>query len=385
MAQSYRGISETYDLSAAPLKFVTNTAAYLCTPTCIFIPVDAPLRNCHAPVTPGDRHRMSPKPETSSLPHLLMCPPTLYEVNYVINPWMAGNLGAASQSRAIAQWSALHAVLSNLTTVHLIDPVPGSPDMVFTANAGLARNGTVALSSFFHPERQAEEQHFRRWFAAAGYRILDLPRATPFEGEGDALFSPGDSPGSLRLWVGFGTRTVQSSHTALHALWSLDESIPTQTHSIHSLHLIDPRFYHLDTCFAPLDDGSLLYFPEAFDAPSRALIESVYTPAQRIAVDEADATCFASNAVNLGRTVVLNHISLALRHRLEARGFTVIELALDEFLKAGGAAKCLVMKLSPAPTIPTLSSVLPIAAQQSGGTRFSIPAPEPTLPEAGLQ
>ena len=330
-----------------------------------------------------------------AIPHLLMCPPTLYEVNYVINPWMAGNLGAASKSRALAQWSALHAVLSTLTTVHLIDPAPGSPDMVFTANAGLARNGTVALSSFFHPERQAEEQHFRRWFVDAGYRILDLPRSTPFEGEGDALFSADGA----RLWVGFGTRTLQSSHAALDALWPATDPLATEPHSIVGLHLIDPRFYHLDTCFAPLDDGSLLYFPAAFDAPSRALIEAFYTPAQRIAVDETDAACFASNAVNLGRTIVLNHISPGLQHRLEARGFTVIQLALDEFLLAGGAAKCLVMKLSPAPPTLTVNPVIPTGAgvpggrtwplgweaERSEGTRFSLPPRGTSLPEAGLQ
>ncbi len=324
---------------------------------------------------------MKSQPQTAATPHLLMCAPTLYEVNYVINPWMAGNLGAASKSRAITQWSALHTVLSTLTTVHLINPAPGSPDMVFTANAGLARDGVVALSSFFHPERQAEEQHFRRWFAAAGYRILDLPRATPFEGEGDALFSADGS----RLWVGFGTRTVQSSHTALHALWASDApSISPEPHSIVGLHLIDLRFYHLDTCFAPLDDGSLLYFPDAFDAPSRALIEAFYTPAQRIAVDEADAICFACNAVNLGRTVVLNHISPGLQHRLESRGFTVIQLSLDEFLKAGGAAKCLVMKLSPGLQVPTSNSVIPTGAERSGGTCLPIPAHEATHPEAAL-
>ena len=295
-------------------------------------------------------------PQAAALPSLLMCPPTLYEVSYVINPWMANNLGAASRPRALTQWTALHQVLSTLTTVHLIDPAPGSPDMVFTANAGLARNGVVALSSFFHPERQAEEQHFRRWFVAHGYRILDLPRDTPFEGEGDALFSADGT----RLWVGFGTRTHASSHAALHALWPNDESTAAapRPHDIVGLHLIDPRFYHLDTCFAPLDDGSLLYFPAAFDAPSNALIDAFYTPAQRLAVDEADAACFASNAVNLGRTIVLNHISPSLQHRLEVRGFTVIQLALDEFLKAGGAAKCLVLKLSPALPTPTLQPVI---------------------------
>ena len=210
---------------------------------------------------------------------LLMCSPRLYSVNYVINPWMNGNVGSASQARAAEQWQRLYHRLGELTDVHLIDPVPGSPDMVFTANAGLARDGVVALSSFLCPERQGEEPHFRRWFADAGYTVVDLPRETPFEGEGDALFSPDGS----RLWVGYGTRTAATSHAALRALWDVE---------VISLELIDPRFYHLDTCFAPLSDGSVLYFPAAFSAESRRSIEAVYAPEQRIVADEADAVCF---------------------------------------------------------------------------------------------
>ena len=306
-------------------------------------------------------------------PTFLMCAPSLYEVNYVINPWMAGNLGSASRLRAMAQWEQLHATLSSLARVLLIDPVPGSPDMVFTANAGLAHAGTVAVSSFFHPERQGEEEHFRQWFLAAGYRVIDLPRTTPFEGEGDALFSVDGSC----LWVGYGTRTDQSSHAALEALWPSGSALrkPAQ---IVSLHLVDPRFYHLDTCFAPLADGSLLYFPPAFDAASLARLQAFYPADCRIAVSEADATCFACNAVTVGRTVVLNHISPELKGRLEARGLTVIQISLDEFLKAGGAAKCLVMKLSP--------ELHPIAAPVLVDTLLpSLLHPRASAAEADLQ
>ena len=264
---------------------------------------------------------------------LLMCPPKLYEVDYVINPWMAGNVHTSSRERAVAQWEQLYNALTQIADIVLVDPQPGSPDMVFTANAGLERNGVVALSSFFHPERQGEEPHFRSWFQRAGYTVVDTPRSTPFEGEGDALFSTDGST----LFVGEGPRTAHSSHQALSTLW------PVQ---VISLHLIDPRFYHLDTCFAPLADGSVLYFPEAFSAESRAAIEAFYTPAQRIIVSEEDATRFACNAVNVDRTIILNNITPHLRTQLESRGFHVIEVTLSEFLKAGGAAKCLVMKLS---------------------------------------
>src|ERR1700677_2112736 len=83
-------------------------------------------------------------------PSLLMCQPKLYEVSYVINPWMKGNLGNSSRRRAVQQWGELYGVLSGLADIHLVEPMAGSPDMVFTANAGLAREGVVAISSFYH-------------------------------------------------------------------------------------------------------------------------------------------------------------------------------------------------------------------------------------------
>src|SRR5882757_9308627 len=262
----------------------------------------------------------------------LMCAPTLYDVDYIINPWMEGNLHASSRERAAAQWQRLYSALTQIADVRLITPQPGSPDMVFTANAGLERDGIVVLSSFFHPERQGEEQHFHRWFERADYVVLDTPRDTPFEGEGDALFSTDGS----RLWVGYGPRTALASHERLREIWPVE---------VISLHLIDPRFYHLDTCFAPLDGGHILYYPGAFDAPSLQKIEAFYPADKRIQVDEADALRFACNAVNIGDTILLNEIGPILSAELRSKGFHLIQLNLSEFLKAGGAAKCLVMKL----------------------------------------
>jgi len=263
----------------------------------------------------------------------LMCPPTLYDVDYVINPWMAGNVHASSRTRAAEQWQRLYEAVSKIARVELVEPEPGSPDMVFTANAGLEHNGIVVLSSFFHPQRQGEEPYFRRWFRQAGYTLVDIPRATPFEGEGDALFS---TDGRC-LWAGHGPRTALSSHHALREAWGIP---------VVPLHLIDPRFYHLDTCFAPLEGAYVMYFPDAFDHLSLHRIEAFYPPEKRIIVREADAVCFACNAINVGRTIILNNISNRLSRQLEQLGFKVIQVELTEFLKAGGAAKCLVMKLS---------------------------------------
>jgi ornithine--oxo-acid transaminase len=272
----------------------------------------------------------------STRPTYLMCPPKLYDVNYVINPWMAGNIHASSRERAALQWKNLYEALTEIADVELVEPQPGSPDMVFTANAGLEHNGIVALSSFYHPERQDEEQHFRRWFSTTGYTIFDISRSIPFEGEGDALFSTDGT----RLWAGHGPRTAAASHHLLHKIWNVE---------VVSLHLIDPRFYHLDTCFAPLTNGHIMYFPEAFDAASIAAIEAFYPASKRIVVSESDAVHFACNAVNIADTIILNEISRELRAQLESKAFRVVEIKLSEFLKAGGAAKCLVMHLGPPP------------------------------------
>ena len=262
-----------------------------------------------------------------------MCPPKLFDVNYVINPWMAGNVRRSSREQAAAQWQQLHHALQQAARVMLVEPQPGLPDMVFTANAGLVRGGVVAMSSFFHPERQGEESHFRKWFDDAGFRVCQMPSGTPFEGEGDALF---EADGS-RLWAGHGVRTLHSSHSHLQDLWDIE---------VISLRLVDPRFYHLDTCFCPLRSGYVMYFPAAFDADSNAKIEMRYPQERRIPVREEDALRFACNAINVGRLILLNEISADLSCRLQAHGFDVVQVRLTEFLKAGGAAKCLALRLS---------------------------------------
>ena len=116
-----------------------------------------------------------------------------------------------------------------------------------------------------------------------------------------------------------------------------------------SIRLTDERFYHIDTCFCPLTDGFLMYHPPAFDYDSRMAIETRIPPHKRIIVDTIDAGNFACNAVNIGDRVFLNRASKPLQARLMLAGFSVHEVELTEFLKAGGSAKCLTLKLTEPP------------------------------------
>ncbi len=263
----------------------------------------------------------------------LMCAPDHYDVDYVINPWMEGNIHKSSRDRAVEQWYKLHYILKDHAIVDLVTPQQGWPDMVFTANAGLVLGKNVVLSRFLHKERQGEEPYFKEWFEAQGYTVYELPKDLPFEGAGDALL---DREGRW-LWAGYGFRSELDSHPYL-AKW-LDIEVV-------SLRLADERFYHLDTCFCPLSGGYLLYYPAAFDAYSNRLIEMRVVPEKRIAIEEADAVNFACNAVNIDQVVVMNKTSDSLKARLVEAGFTVFETPLTEFLKAGGAAKCLTLRVT---------------------------------------
>lgn len=269
---------------------------------------------------------------TSDL-RFLMCSPHYYEVDYVINPWMEGNIHRSSLEKAQEQWQGLYQKISERAKVDLVKPQPGWPDMVFTANAGLILGDQVVLSRFLHPERQGEEPFFKEWFESQGHTVHTLPSDLPFEGAGDALL---DREGRW-LWAGYGFRTELDSH-ALVAEWLGIEVL--------SLHLMDERFYHLDTCFCPLTGGYLLYYPPAFDSYSNRLIEMRVPAEKRIAIDEPDAINFACNAVNIGQTVIMNQTSDALKAQLAAVGFEVVETPLTEFLKAGGAAKCLTLRVN---------------------------------------
>jgi N-dimethylarginine dimethylaminohydrolase len=283
------------------------------------------------PVSPSAAN-LAPLPHFNR-PTYLMCPPEWYDVDYVINPWMAGNIHQPSRDTAFMQWKNLYQELQRIADVRLLHAREGAPDMVFVAHAAAVQHGVAAVSSFTHPQRQTEERHVRQWLEDVGFLIWATPRETSFEGEGDALF---DANGA-HLWAGHGVRTCKISHKHVGNAWHAP---------VTSLHLVDPRFYHLDLCFAPLSGGYLLYFPGAFDAASRKKIEAAYAADKRIVVSELEATQFACNVINAGRNILMGAVETDLRERLMERGFDVIELVLGEFQRGGGSAKALALRLS---------------------------------------
>jgi N-dimethylarginine dimethylaminohydrolase len=284
---------------------------------------------------------ITPPRNAASTPHYtrptyLMCPPEWYGVDYVINPWMAGNVHRSSRDLAFAQWKGIHNVLRGVADVRLLHPEPLCPDMVFLSHGALVNHGVAAVSSFTHPQRRVESSHLAKWFETHGFILWNTPRETAFEGEGDVTFNDTGT----HLWAAHGVRTCRRSHRHIADAWHTP---------VTSLHLVDPRFYHLDTCFTPLHGGFLLYYPAAFDNVSNAAIEAAYPADKRIAVSEHDATHMACCALNIGRTVFTGELTPTLAAQLFDAGLDVVQLELSEFIKSGGGAKSLALRLSDLP------------------------------------
>ena len=270
----------------------------------------------------------------SQLTDILVCNPSYFDINYEINSWMSMDNGA-DHEKASRQWLNLtNKLLGCGANLHYIKPDPRFPDMVFTANAGLVHKKTrsVILSNFRHKERQGEKEVFKEWFLKNKYRVIELPDSICFEGEGDALFL-GDT-----LFLGYGFRTDLSAHKIIGRALDVDYV---------SCHLVDPYFYHLDTCFMPMNDR-VVYFKDAFSYDSQLeMIEKfveIGTSLRRldiINVHEEQANEFICNSLNVKSSI----ITPTMNSHLSFAGYQHHVCNLSEFMKSGGAAKCLTLKL----------------------------------------
>jgi N-dimethylarginine dimethylaminohydrolase len=262
------------------------------------------------------------------MPRILMCPPDFYGIEYEINPWMSRQR-QSDRPAASGQWMALKQLLQQAgANIELLPPQPGLPDLVFTANAALIFRNLAVMARFRHPERQGEVPHDEKWLRDHGFEIRHVPEDLHFEGAGDALFC-GET-----LFAGYRIRSHARGHQQIGEMLGC-RVIPVE--------LVDPYYYHLDTCFCPLSPTQAIYFPPAFDDYGRAALQA-HIP-ELIEVEPDEARRFACNAIVVGRTVTTNTGCPQLHAALRQRGFTPQETLLDEFVKAGGSAKCLTLRL----------------------------------------
>jgi N-dimethylarginine dimethylaminohydrolase len=257
-----------------------------------------------------------------------MCPPDYFGIEYEINPWM--NRSHPSDAvLALRQWTDLRDLIEQAgANVACLTPVRGLPDLVFTANAAMIYRERAVLARFRHQQRQGEQRYDELWLGMHGFEVVRPPLDMFFEGAGDALFC-GDT-----LFAGYRIRSDARGHQEIGAMLGV-HTIP--------LELVDPYYYHLDTCFCPLAPGVAIWYPGAFDSYAQLALQEWV--ADLIAVPEEEARHFACNAVVIGRTVLTNVGCPELHRELRNRGFEPRETPLSEFVKSGGSAKCLTLRL----------------------------------------
>lgn len=267
---------------------------------------------------------------------LLMCPPHYYNVAHHMQNAHMRMSREVLHNKAQKQWIKLYNLLTYElgAQVVLTPPAVGMVDMVFAANAALVKGNRAVIANFAVPARQGETIPYKSILDKIGFDTF-IPEVK-FEGQGDALFSHGGN----HLWIGHGFRTTQVSHKEVGDFLGMDYE-----RDVNSLYLINPKFYHLDTCFCPLDRGHLLFYSKAFNANDIDLIYEKFGHENCIDVSDEDADNFACNAISLDNKVVLNKASYKLKYDLEKYGYAVYENNMSEFLLSGGSTKCSILHL----------------------------------------
>ncbi|MFM9369834.1 dimethylargininase [Streptomyces sp. Da 82-17] len=264
----------------------------------------------------------------------LMCSPAHFKVTYSINPWMDPTK-PVDVSLAVAQWEDLRERYRSLGhTVEELTPRPELPDMVFAANGATVIDGRVLGARFAHAERAAEAAAHLDWFREHGFAEGELCEPVHInEGEGDFAVT------ASYVLAGRGFRASPLSHGEAQEFFG---------RPVIGLDLVDPRYYHLDTALAVLDDSTdsgdaVMYYPGAFSPGSRAVLRRLFPDA--LIAEERDAAALGLNAVSDGRHVLLPQAAVGLFEPLRERGFEPIGMDLGELLKGGGSVKCCTQEL----------------------------------------
>lgn len=255
-----------------------------------------------------------------------MTAPTFFTVEYAINPWMDTSTPVDTHL-AMSQWENLRTTYKELGhAVELVEPVEGLPDMVYAANGGLIVDGKAVVAKFAYPQRAGEAAAYAEWMTRHGFEPVQTRHVN--EGQGDLLVA-----GSIVL-AGYGFRTDSRAHDEIAAAVGMP---------LVSLELVDPRFYHLDTALAVLDDTTIAYYPPAFSDESRVRLLELFPDAIEVATP--DAFVLGLNAVSDGLHVVHPATATGFAEQLSDAGFVPIGVDLSELLKGGGSIKCCTLEV----------------------------------------
>ncbi len=209
--------------------------------------------------------------------------------------------------------------------VWIMDPEPGLPDMVYTANCGFVIDNLFIKANFRYQQRRKESDFAEKLFRQKKFKIATLPSNVYFEGQGDLFFRDG------KFFAAYGRRTSKKAIGHLENI--LGEKIIT------FMVKKDPYFFHLDTCFAPLGKGKVIIHPASFSNDDIDKIKKNFRKV--ITVSKKDNPFFCCNIVATDDAVIVGKgMSKDIKRTLEKEGLKVFETPMNEYFKGGGSVKC---------------------------------------------
>ncbi len=264
----------------------------------------------------------------SSMKKVLLCPPTFYDIEYEINPWMHVE-NKVNKDNVLKEYEALKNAYKSLGLEVLeITPVKGLPDMVYAANLGFPLGEKFISSNFRYEQRRKEADFAKAFFENLGFKIINLPENTYFEGQGDLLTIGG------KYFMGWGKRSSREAKDVLNKELGIE---------CIDFELKDPYFYHLDMSLGILDAKTALINPRSFTKEGLSKLRNEFT--NIIETTEEDNKFMGCNLVTVDKTVVVaKGISDKLKSEIEKYGFRVLAIPMDEFRKGGGSIKCLTLE-----------------------------------------
>jgi N-dimethylarginine dimethylaminohydrolase len=279
---------------------------------------------------------------------VLVCPPTYFDVIDMKNPYMVGQ-SPVDRAKAGAQWDRLRNALEAAgVKVEIVDPVPGLEDMVFAANQVFVGYGEkigkfIVPSRMRHASRQREVVHYVEWFRQRDYKILQVEFGDEYlEGGGDLIWHPVVTPAlspanvaanSSRIYAGYGFRSTRGGVRRFTQVMSQFDI------EVLPLELADARFYHLDTCFCPLNHEAVLFYPGAFIPSSLGVLRNCWHRLYEIS--ESEAVGFVANGIVAGQNYLTSRLTPNLDNILHQENLRPVVIDTSEFEKSGGSCYCM--------------------------------------------
>lgn len=262
---------------------------------------------------------------------VLMCPPTYFDIEYSINPWMDIS-NKVDKEKARKQWDYVYNILTDLNVeIDILEPVSGLPDMTFIGDAGIVHNKKFLATNFRHAERQGEVKHYIKWMEENNYPIFEVPKDVYFEGLGDIIYFDED------IMFGYGPRSSPE------AIKYVTETYP-ELKLKGELYLKDESLYHLGLAISYIDKDTLLYYPDAFTDESLEFLRNNFE--RRIECSEKDAKeYFVCNNIPIGKNILMDNCTEELETEISQMGYTVVKTDMSEFKKSGGSVRCLILSI----------------------------------------